>query len=154
MIVQDNIGGRTVHLFIPFEHGGKKIEKVSFQPLRLGHVLKWNEGEWRSMIGLLVALADVSEEVIRDLRYPDADRIMETFLSMLTPEIRDDIGNNRIPQKPFDSTEDVEEAMRVIAAEQERATNGSGAPVGLDPSLMRGPGVPLPEAGFDLSEEP
>jgi hypothetical protein len=145
------MGGRTVELFIPFEHGGKKIEKITFSPLLLGHVLRWNEGAWKTMIGLLVELADVDETVVRGLRYPDADRIMETFLGMLTPEIRDDIGNNRIPT-PFNADEDVEAAMRAVAAGQ--TANGGDDGQGLDPSLMRGPGVPLPEAGFDLSEEP
>lgn len=152
MITHNKMGGRTVELFIPFEHGGKKIEKITFSPLLLGHVLRWNEGEWKSMIGLLVDLSDVDETVIRGLRYPDADRIMETFLGMLTPEIRDDIGNNRIPTK-LDANEDLEQAMRTIEAERQRI-NGGDDGQGLDPSLMRGPGVPLPEAGFDLTEEP
>ena len=143
MISLDKTGGRTVHLFIPFEHNGKKIESITLAPLRLGHVLRWNEGSWRTMTELLVELAGVDEAVIRDLRYPDADRVVESFMALMTPELRDDISNGRIPVKAFPEED----------RPAERVTNGSGAPV-FDETMLHGPGDPLPEAGFDMSEEP
>jgi hypothetical protein len=140
MISLDKAGGRTIHLFIPFEHNGKQITSITLAPLRFGHVLRWNEGAWKTMLELLVDLAGVDAAVLRELRYPDADRVMECFMTMLTPEIREDITNGRIPQR-----------VEMPEAEQEeRVTNGSGEPV----RTMVPPGVPLPEAGFDLSEEP
>jgi hypothetical protein len=142
MISLDKTGGRTIHLFIPFDHGGKRIESITLGPLRLGHVLSWNEGAWKTMIELLVDMAGVDQTVIRELRYPDADRVMECFMTMLTPEIRDDISNGRIPQKMPEYREE---------PEPPRVTNGGGD---LPSMPMMGPGVPLPEAGFDLSEEP
>jgi hypothetical protein len=144
MITLDKTGGRTVQLFIPFEFNKQKIEAISIGPLRLGHVLRWNEGAWKTSIELLVELSGIEEAIIRDLRYPDADRVLDTFMQMLTPEIRDDVLNGRIPLK-------IEEIGP--AAEAPRTTNGSGAP---DPDFtaMHGPGDPLPEAGFDMSEEP
>jgi hypothetical protein len=140
MISFDKTGGRTIHLFIPFEHNGKKIESITLAPLRLGHALRWTEGAWRSMVELLVELAGVDQAIIHELRYPDADRVMETFMTMLTPEIRADIAEGRVPLK----AEAYEETPRV--------TNGSGG----EPLI--GPGDPLPpqyeQPGFDLSEEP
>lgn len=137
MIILDKTGGRVVQLYIPFEHNGKKIESITLSPLKLGHVLQWNEGYWPNMIALLVSVANVDEVVLRELRYPDADRVMESFLTLLTPEIRNDLQEGRIPVKQ--------------AAPQPTPTNGSGEP-------LQGPGVPLPpaleqEPGFDLSEE-
>lgn len=145
MISLDKSGGRTIHLFIPFDHKGKRIESITLAPLRLGHVLKWNEGAWKTMIELLVDLAGVDEAVIRELRYPDADRVMECFMALLTPEIRNDIANGHIPPPPQPLT--TEEVNLV-----ERATNGSGELM-LPPEMIA-PGVPLPETGFDLGEEP
>jgi hypothetical protein len=144
MISHDKSGGRTIYLFIPFEFAGKKVEQITLAPLRFGHVLRWNEGAWKTMVELLVELAGVEESVIRELRYPDADRVMEAFMAILTPEIRNDIAEGRIPMKP-----DMEPELPEPNFGYE-ATNGSGQPVG--------PGVPLPpeqpQPGFDLSEEP
>jgi hypothetical protein len=146
MISLDKTGGRTVHLFIPFEHNKKKIESITLAPLRFGHALRWSEGAWKSMVELLVELSGVEQAIIHELRYPDADRVMEAFMSMLTPEIRDDIANGRIPLKA--ETYDAE-------AEEPRATNGRGG----EPMVALVPGVPLPpeydtQPGFDMSEEP
>lgn len=143
MITLDKTGGRTIQLFIPFEFNKQKIEAISLAPLRLGHVIRWNEGAWKTMIDLLVELASVDQAVIRELRYPDADRVLDQFMQMLTPEIRANIIEGQIPLKTEEPTE-----------EQPRVTNGSGAPDEVDPITMRGPGAPLPEAGFDMSEEP
>jgi hypothetical protein len=141
MITLDKTGGRTIQLFIPFEFNKKKIESITLAPLRLGHVLRWNEGAWKTMIELLVELAGVDEAVIRELRYPDADRVLDNFMQMMTPEIRSNIIEGQIPLKVDDANE---------AAP--RVTNGSGGEI--DPVMMQGPGAPLPEAGFDMSEEP
>jgi len=142
VITLNKTGGKTIQLFIPFEFNGKKIESVTLSPLRLGHALRWNEGAWKTSVALLVELADVEEAVIRDLRYPDADRVMESFLTMLTPDIRDDIINGRIPTGP-----------QAVAPVQPAATNGGAPPE----QPLQGPGVPFPsvtDEGFDLSEEP
>lgn len=138
MITHDKLGGRSVHLLIPFDYNGKKVEQITLQPLRFGHVLLWQDGHWPNMIALMTELAGVDEALLRELRYPDADRVMEAFMATLTQEMRDDIAQGRVALK---------------AEPEARVTNGSGAPV-----AMQGPGVPLPqdevETGFDLSEEP
>jgi hypothetical protein len=145
MITHDKLGGRTVQLYIPFDYMGKRVESVTLSPLRLGHVLRWNEGHWKTMIELLVDMSGVEESLIRDLRYPDADRVMEAFLSLLTPEIRGDIEAGNIPTQARVNPTDAEVAAMAAA------TNGSGG------RPMQGPGVPLPvdtNPGFDLSDEP
>jgi hypothetical protein len=146
MIELDKAGGRTIHLYIPFEHNKKKIEVITLAPLRLGHVLRWNEGAWTTSTELLVELAGVDEAVIRDLRYPDADRVLDQFMQLLTPEIRDDVINGRVPLKA--------EPDEPADSDVPRVTNGSGGSHEFDPATMQGPGAPLPEAGFDMSEEP
>ena len=141
MITLNKTGGKTIQLFIPFDFNGKRIESITLSPLRLGHALRWNEGAWKTSVALLVELADVEEAVIRELRYPDADRVMESFLTMLTPDIRDDIINGRVPTGV------------IPAAAPQPATNGGAPPE----QPLQGPGVPFPSAadeGFDLSEEP
>jgi hypothetical protein len=140
MIRHDRTGGRTVELFIPFDYNGKRIDAITFGAVRFGHVLKWGEGAWQSMIELMTELAGIDEAILRELRYPDADRVLEVFFAMLPPNIRDDIGAGSFPAK--------------AGAAAPHATNGSGAPI----SDMQAPGVPIPpvmpEAGFDMGEEP
>jgi len=140
MIVNDKLGGRTVQLFIPFEYNGQRIEAITFAPLRFGHVLRWNVGDWPTMLAFMVELAGVEESVIRDLRYPDADRVIEAFLAYVTPEIRTDINNGTIPLKP-------EQPQQATPAEPK--TNG-----GTEPPIIGAPLPPEPEEGFDLSDEP
>lgn len=142
MITLNKDGGRTIQLFIPFEFNGRKIESVTLSPLRFGHVLGWNEGKWATTVALLTEMSGLEENVIRELRYPDADRVMESFMTMLTPEMRNDVESGRIPVKPIEE---------LIPPETSTTTNGSG-------QSTQGPGAPIPpemmQPGFDLSDEP
>ena len=148
MITNSKLGGRTVELFIPFQHGSMLIEKIVLSPIRFGDALRWGEGEFKTSFELLAELAGVDDTVIRSLRYPDADRVMEAFISMLPQDLRDDIASGRIPIKPKSQPREPEQPAEEIV------TNGSGAPVEDEPHIpLSGPGAPLPEAGFDLSEE-
>jgi hypothetical protein len=152
MIILDEMGGRTIKLFIPFEFNGKKITSITVGPLKFGHSLRWAAGDWKEAIDFLVELAGVEDAVIRELRFPDADRVMESFLAILPADIRDDIANGRIPVK---KTEDqMAELQQAIEEAKAAKANGGGAQ---DVPLehLQGPGVPLPEGetGFDLSDE-
>ena len=108
--------------------------------------MRWAEGAWKSSFELMVELAGVEDAVMRDLRYPDAERVMEVFLGMLPLDIRNDVVDGRIPEKR-------EEVQPQQADEQEAppVTNGGGQP---QPVM---PGAPMPpmmgETGFDLSDE-
>jgi hypothetical protein len=152
MIVHDKTGGRTVHLLIPFEVMGKKIESITFAPVRFGHTMRWGDGDWKTSLALLVELAGVEEAVIRELRYPDADRVMEVFLGMLPADIREDVTNGRVPTKQ-EPPPPPEAPVFHGDAPSQPATNGSAMPQ----QPLQGPGVPIPQfdtqPGFDLSDE-
>ena len=148
MITDTKLGGRTIELFIPFHHGGKLVERITLAPFRYGDTLRWGEGDFQTSFALLAELAGVDESVIREIRYPDANRVITAFISMLPQDIQEDIANGRIPVKQTP-------AEPAGETEEEIVTNGSGAPVDDAPHMpLSGPGVPLPEVGFDLSEEP
>jgi hypothetical protein len=155
MIKNDKNGGRAVDLYIPFEFKKQTIATITFSPLKLGHVLLWNEGHWKNMIEFMTELAGVEEAVIRELRYPDADRVTEAFMSLLTQELRNDIEVGRVPQKQTekDKAEAQQGANDAFEATQRVLQTIDGG----DGSGMTGPGVPLPpsiETGFDMGEEP
>jgi len=107
MIIQDKSGGRTVELFIPYEHMGKKVDKISFPAFRYGHTLRWNKGDWKTSFAMMVELSGMEEELLKELRYPDTDRVMSTFLDMLPLEIRNDIMEGRIPTKEMPPPQEI-----------------------------------------------
>lgn len=86
-------------LLLPFKHGTKMIRSVTLGPMTWDHSLKWQAGEFFSSVSLLFSLSDRPEEVLRQLRYPDVDRVMENFLAILPPGIREQIANGEVPQK-------------------------------------------------------
>ena len=120
------------------------VTQIVLSPFRYGNSLRWGEGDFKTSFHLLTELAGVDPAVLRDLRYPDADRVIEAFFSMLPQDIKTDLADGRIPVK----REQVEPPAEV-------KTNGSGAAAEeeLPRMPLTGPGVPLPETGFDLSEE-
>jgi hypothetical protein len=147
-VVSNKLGGRTVQLFIPFEHGGKTIFEIVLSPFRFGDTLRWGEGEFPTSLALLTELAGVDEAVIRDLRYPDVDRVMSAFIDMLPQDLRDDIANGRVPVKRGQATPAEPATPTPPAEPYDEGT------VLASPGPITGPGEPLPEAGFDMSEEP
>jgi hypothetical protein len=147
MIVHEKTGGRTIHLYIPFEFMGKRVESITLSPMKFGHTLLWNEGHYTTMLELLIDFAGVEEGVLRELREPDASRVMEAFMLLISPQIRDDITAGVIPQKPGAPRA----VQRPPQQQPQDTTNGSGG------YPMMGPGDPLPldnQPGFDMSEEP
>jgi len=136
-IATDKLGGRTVHLFIPFEYNGKRVDSITFSAFKFGHLMLWQDRRWQSMIELMTELAGVDEAVLRELRYPDADRVMEAFMSNIPQEIRNDIVQGNVPLKrpPED----------MIVREVEVPDDGE---------TPQGPGEPLPDdVGFDLGDD-
>lgn len=92
------MGGRRVELYVPFKHNNKWVKSIDLAPLTLGHTMRWQKGEYHDSIAMLTEIAGVAPEVIQGLRYPDADRVLHTFLEMLPQEVRDDVINNQLPQ--------------------------------------------------------
>ena len=95
-------GSRTVALFIPFDFQGRRIEAVSIGPFLLDHTLRWEEGRFKSSLGLLADLSGLPETLLRQMRYPDVDRVFGAFLDMLPANIRDTIASGQIPLPPED----------------------------------------------------
>lgn len=85
-------------MFIPFETQGRKIEAVTLKAVCFDHLLRWQRGQFQSSLALLVALSGESEAVIRMLRYPDTDRVLDAMMGMLPEAIRTDITNGVIPK--------------------------------------------------------
>lgn len=110
MITHKRTGGRTIELFLPYEHGGVKVKEIVISPVRLDHTLRWQTGEYKSVLALLAELSGMTEECLRNLAYPDTDRVMGEFIAMLPPEIKDNIaGMGEVEKSPETTVATVEE---------------------------------------------
>lgn len=145
MITYDKKGGRAVELFLPFEHDGKKVDTITFLPIRFDHVLRWQKGEWKSMLGLMAVVANTDEAMLRNLAYPDTDRVIAVFVDMLPPEIRNTLETESATEQPQPS--------QLSAANQPLpfATNGSGPD--LDNPMAEKFKMDLPSDGLTQEEK-
>ncbi len=95
--MSDKYGVKTVELFIPFDFMGNRIEAIRLGPVLLDHSLRWEKGKFKTSIDLLSELSHLQLEALQQLRYPDVDRVMLEFLSILPSQIRDSIQRGEIP---------------------------------------------------------
>lgn len=133
-------GVRTVELFIPYEFQGIKVEAVSIGPLTLDHTQRWKQGAFADWFALLTEMAvnattgkPMRADDLRQLRYPDADRVIDNFGELLPVEIKQAMAGNFWP-------------TRADLAPQELA---GPAPV---PGAAMG-GTMQPDAGFDIGDD-
>lgn len=96
-VTQTKRGSRIIELFVPFEWDGHKVRVIELGPFRYDHFLRWQEGEFKSAHELLVELSHKPETYVRQLCYPDTDRIMAAFIDMVPPMIQTDIAKGLVP---------------------------------------------------------
>lgn len=97
-------GARTVELFIPYEFQGIRVEAISLGPYLFDHTLRWRKGAFEDMFAMMVELScnvtngkPMRADDLRQLRYPDADRVLDNFVELLPAEIRQAIAGNYWP---------------------------------------------------------
>jgi hypothetical protein len=103
-IKADRSGARVVELFVPFEWLGEKVDAVTLGPIVLGHALAWKQAQFKDLFDMMVEASSINgkpatEEVLRQLRYPDADRVLENFAQVLPPDIRNLFNAGMWPEK-------------------------------------------------------
>lgn len=133
-------GGRIVELLVPYEFQGVKYEAIGIAPCLLDHTLRWREGLFKEWFTLLVELAHDSKtgkpmraDDLRQLRYPDADRVIETFMDMLPEEIKQAVRENYWPTR----------------VEPSSAPGVRQTPIADDSSEQ----TMQPDAGFDIGDD-
>src|SRR4051812_17132488 len=100
-VTQDGEGGRRIGLFLPFKVGDREVKEIYLQPFEFGWTLDWKDSKFKSLTALLVFVSGQPEEVIRKIRYPDADRVMSPFVDFFPSDVRADIERGRIPAPPI-----------------------------------------------------
>lgn len=169
MTVHHKDGGRSIELFLPFKHGRKWVRAIHLSPVTWDHTLRWQEGDYKRSLDLLFDLSVEPEAVLRKLRYPDVDRVMQQFFDMLPSEIREAIAAGQIPMKlvpdpveeiPFqEETTDpatqttVEQAYEQAAHQEEYNPNRMPTQEEIDRDMQAHPVTPEIEKGDGIGFE-
>jgi hypothetical protein len=100
----DRSGARSIELFMPFDFMGVHIDMVTLGPCVLDHTLRWKEAKFKDWFELMVDIAQVggrpaTTEQLRQLRYPDADRVVQNFFEILPADIKDAVLNGKWPER-------------------------------------------------------
>jgi hypothetical protein len=97
-------GARTVELLMPYDYNGMKVDAITLGPFVLDHQLRWKQAGFKDWFELMVELTVIngrpaSPDDVRQLRYPDADRVIDNFMQLLPEDIRQAIQANVWPQR-------------------------------------------------------
>jgi len=86
-------GGRTVPLYTPFEASGRKIEAITFRPITLDDVIRWEERAFATPLAFMATLTDpkLSEMDLRQCPYPSFGIVLDEWLMYLVPSVRESI---------------------------------------------------------------
>jgi hypothetical protein len=90
-------GGRRIELFFPVEFLKVKIDTVIIKPVKLDHFLRWESGEISTALALLSELTSLQQAALRQINYPDIERVMAAFVSMLPTKIAENINRGEVP---------------------------------------------------------
>lgn len=105
MIEDTKAGGRRVFLYLPYNG----VEAITFGPWKLDHTLKWREGKFGSALALMVALSEETEATLRELREPDATRVLNALMDLVPAEIKEDMVAGTIPGQGIEARRDPDE---------------------------------------------
>ena len=90
-------GGRRIELFVPVEFLKVKIDAVTIKPVKLDHFLRWESGEISTALALLSELTGLQQAALRQINYPDIERVMAAFVNMLPAKIAENIDRGEVP---------------------------------------------------------
>jgi hypothetical protein len=130
MITDNKMGGRRVELFIPFRVGDEDVIAVTFGPWKMDYTLRWEKGEWVSLLAVMATVADVKEEVLRELRSPDDERVISAFLGMVPPEVRNQVAQGMVPRRveeePYEGDEVYQPPAEEVVEQVDEGQQGGG----------------------------
>ncbi len=104
-------GSFVVELNTPLQHGGRKIDELVIASPRFEHTIRWGRREIGSALALLSELTDLPERLLRQICYPDVDRVTFALFSQANFAQKEVMEG----QRPFASPEeDLPEPTAVV----------------------------------------
>jgi hypothetical protein len=108
-------GGWAVELATPIKHANQTIEVVEIRPLTIETMVRWSSGQFPSSLALLAELSGIPEMVLRQISYPDADRVMLALYNVVPQALKDDLTNGVRPMAtPADAVPPEEPGARAV----------------------------------------
>jgi hypothetical protein len=83
-------GSWRVYLNHPLAGPKGEVEYIEITPPNFSHAIRWGEESIPSTLALLSELSGQSESLLRQLKYPDVERVMLAFMNILPSVIRKD----------------------------------------------------------------
>ena len=107
-------GSRRIELTNPIDAGCKVvIDHLILKPVRLGHVLRWQNGKIKSAMALLAELSDQVEATLEQLCFSDADMVMGEFALHCPSQIRSTLGRAAAVDDPGEAPADSDDRLEI-----------------------------------------
>lgn len=127
-------GSWVVELQTPLKHAGKDVMEITIHPPGFEHVIRWGQNDIPSVLALLAELTHLPERLLRTITYPDVDRVMLAFTSMMPLSIQTDFQKG---SKPFASSiDDLEDEAPVSDQIEPRFPHVDGPVRRMPPEVM------------------
>ncbi|PWT74796.1 MAG: hypothetical protein C5B60_06265 [Chloroflexi bacterium] len=94
-ITMKKSGTWLVELNRPLMHRGKEIAQLEIKPPNWDQQIRLAEQKIVSMLGLLAEMCGLPEQLLREMTYPDVDRVMLAFHSCLPPIMQQEFQQQR-----------------------------------------------------------
>jgi hypothetical protein len=133
-------------LFLPFTIGRKRIKKIGLRAVRWDQSIRWQEGLYQSALQLLFEVADQPEDVIREIRYPDVERVLMQFIDLMPNEIRESVVQGLAPKQQFLTNEQMADLLANNMPPVESNTE-------TEQPAVESESVPIPEEPVELAPE-
>jgi hypothetical protein len=88
-------GAWVVELHRPLMFKGKEVTQVEIKPPNWDMQIRLANQEVTSMLGMLAEMCGLPEQLLREMTYPDVDRVMMAFHSCLPPIMREDFQSGK-----------------------------------------------------------
>lgn len=86
-------GGWTIELITPLKWDGKPVRNIDLSPPELAHVVAWQNGDIKSVLGMVSVLCGYPESFLDQLRAPDYERVLFALSGVSPDAIRNSILN-------------------------------------------------------------
>jgi hypothetical protein len=127
-------GGWCVELIVPIKQGDRTIEQVEIKPPSIKTLTRWQRGQIPSTMALLSELCGISEALLVNITYPDADRVLLALFNIVPQAIKSDFTEGQRPLASMDEEEPVPEpGARPLAEDDPRFPQHDGPVVPLSP---------------------
>jgi hypothetical protein len=127
-------GGWCVELVVPIRQGDRTIEQIEIKPPSIKTLTRWQRGQIPSSMALLAELSGISEALLVNITYPDADRVLLALFNIVPQAIKASFTDGDRPlASPEEAAPAPEPGQRPLADDDPRFPAADGPVVPLSP---------------------